>query len=355
MKKLRSWVKITVSAILGILFLWLAFRNVKLEELLQYFDIIQYGWILPFTIVVLTAHYFRAERWNLLIQERDSNPHRMTLFSGVMIGYLLNLVFPRLGEVTRPVYVARRENLSSSNLIGTIVLERVIDMITLILLMSFVFVYIIADVQVLQNIFGEATVSFFHDFFQFYQLMYVIGGLLAVAAVSYGIYRGLHLLARRVDMLDRLLTHMRKLIRTFIDGLFAVREVKHWGRFLGFTAVIWICYILMTYIPFWMFDMQQEYQLGMVEALSVTVISAIGIIIPTPGGIGTYHYFVKQSLLILFAVPAVTGLAYATVTHAVMMLVIIVSTPIIVILERLTVSRSVTGRFSLRDIKAAED
>ncbi len=355
MKRFRSWVKITVSVLLGILFLWLAFRNVQFDELLNYLNTIQYGWILPFTAAVLISHYFRAERWRLLIRERKEDPHRLTLFSGVMMGYLLNFVFPRLGEVTRPVYVARREKLSSSNLIGTIILERVIDLVTLVLLLAFVFVYIIADVEVLRNIFGDATVSFFRDFFNPRQLGYLLLGVLFLSGVGFGAYRGLQYLGRRVQRIESLLNKFRKMVRTFIDGLLAIRKVERWGSFLSFTAIIWICYILMTYIPFWMFDMQQQYQLGMPEALSVTVISAIGVVIPTPGGIGTYHYFVKQSLLILFAVPAVTGLAYATVTHAVMMLVVIVSTPLVVIAERLAVNRASTGRFSLRDIKVPEE
>lgn len=354
MKKLRSWVKISISVLLGVFFLWLAFRNVKIEELLHYLDDIRYGWIFPFTLAILVGHYFRAERWRLLIREREQDPHRLTLYSGVMMGFLLNFVFPRLGEVTRPVYVARREKLSSSNLFGTIVLERVIDIITLIVLLIFVFIYIIADVEVLQNIFGDATVSFFQDFFEPTRLFYLVSFLILTIAVLYGMYRGLMALSRKYESLALLVKKLRRTIRTFIDGLVAIREVERWGSFLVFTAIIWFCYVLMTYIPFWMFNMQEQFQLGLPEALTVMTISAIGIVIPTPGGIGTYHYFVKQSLLILFAVPAVTGLAFATVTHAVQMLVIIACTPLIIIVERLAVSRASTGNFSLRDIKTTK-
>ncbi len=354
MKTLRSWVKLSISVLLGVFFLWLAFRNVQIEELLHYLDDIRYGWIFPFTLAILVGHYFRAERWRLLIREREQDPHRLTLFSGVMMGFLLNFVFPRLGEVTRPVYVAKREKLSSSNLFGTVVLERVIDMITLILLLVFVFIYIIADVEVLQNIFGEATISFFRDFFEPTQLLYLGSFLVFMIAVLYGLYRGLMALSRKYEPIARLNRKVRRIVRTFVDGLVAIREVERWGSFLGFTVIIWFCYVLMTYIPFWMFNMQEQFQLGLPEALTVMTISAIGIVIPTPGGIGTYHYFVKQSLWILFAVPAVTGLAFATVTHAVQMLVIIVCTPLIIIIERLVVSRTSTGSFSLRDIKTTE-
>ncbi len=121
----------------------------------------------------------------------------------------------------------------------------------------------------------------------------------------------------------------------FKNGLLAARDVERWWLFILYTVLIWLCYTLMTYIPFWMFDMQEVYNLDMLDALVITVISAIGIAIPSPGGLGTYHYFVKQSLLVLFAVPAVTGIAYATVTHGVMVLFVSSITPIFLFIDKL--------------------
>ena len=121
----------------------------------------------------------------------------------------------------------------------------------------------------------------------------------------------------------------------FKDGILSAREVKNWWLFVLYTILMWSCYTLMTYIPFWMFNMQDVYHLNLLDALVITVISAIGIAIPSPGGIGTYHYLVKQSLLVLFAVPAVTGLAYATITHASMVIFVAIITPIFLFFDKL--------------------
>src|SRR5699024_4497390 len=121
----------------------------------------------------------------------------------------------------------------------------------------------------------------------------------------------------------------------FKEGVLSARKVDRWWLFLFYTAMIWFCYTLMTYIPFWMFDLQATYHLDLLDALVITVISAIGIAIPSPGGLGTYHYFVKQSLLVLFSVPAVTGIAYATITHASMVIFVASITPVVLFIDKL--------------------
>src|SRR5690625_5544109 len=81
---------------------------------------------LPFVIPVLVfRHYLRAERWKLFLPDPERKVLRSTLFAGVMLGYLVNYLVPRLGELSRPVYVARKNGLSPGKLIGTIVAEQI--------------------------------------------------------------------------------------------------------------------------------------------------------------------------------------------------------------------------------------
>lgn len=331
---LKKALKITATLAIGGVFLWLAFRNVAFSEVWDYTRRISFGWVVPFFIVAIFSHYLRAERWKLLIEHDKKDLDRFTLFSGVMAGYMLNLVFPRLGEVTRPVYVAKREELSSSKLLGTIVLERAIDISVMAFLMFIVSVYLITDPSLLSQIFGEATVDFFTGGMTIeavFWLLLLVGSVIAVVA---GLWYVLVLLGRKFDPVDRLVWRIRDLFRLFWEGIASARKVKRWWLFLLLTALIWVGYTLMSYIPFWMFDMHTEFNLSFLDALVITVISAIGIAIPSPGGVGTYHYFVKQSLLILFAVPAVTGIAYATITHAAMVLMVATVTPILLAIDK---------------------
>jgi len=331
---LRKSLKIGLTLALGGVFLWLAFRNVPLEELWDYARRISFGWILPFVGVALVSHYLRAERWRLLIEHDKKELDRFTLFSGVMAGYLLNLVFPRLGEVTRPVYVAKREGLSSSKLIGTIVLERTIDIAVMAFLMFVVSVYVITDPSLLSQIFGEETVQFFQSGMKIEGVLWLLLAGVVVAGLLMLAWKVLEFLGDRFEFFEHGVARLRSLLKLFWEGLSSARRVKRWWLFILLTLLIWVGYTFMSYIPFWMFDMQAEFGLTFLDALVITVISAIGITIPSPGGLGTYHYFVKQSLLILFAVPAVTGIAYATITHAAMVILVAISTPIILAVDK---------------------
>ncbi len=331
---IKKILKISLALGLGGLFLWLAFRNVRLQELWDYAKTISFGWILPFGITLFISNILRAERWRLLIEHEKKDLDRITLIAGVLTGYLLNMVGPRLGEVSRPVYVAKRENLSSSKLIGTIVLERIIDLATMVFLMIVVVIYLISDLGVLRDIFGDQTMDLLTQGVPLITTLWSIFTLLIIAGVIYAIVKVTQLLSARVEKVHWWVERAKEAFGQFKNGLMAVREVKRWWLFIFYTFLIWTCYTLMSYIPFWMFDMQEVYGLGILEAITITVISAIGIAIPSPGGLGTYHYFVKQTLLVVFAVPAITGLAYATVTHAATAAMVVLLTPVMLAVDK---------------------
>lgn len=336
----KRFLKIGLALSIGGVFLWLAFRNVRIQEVWQYAQRIKFGWLLPFSVVALLSHIFRAERWRLLIEQDKRELDRVTLIAGVLVGYLMNIVGPRFGEVSRPVYVAQKEQLSSSKLMGTIVLERIIDVVVMACLMLIVSVYVISDWNVLSQIFGEETIAFFTKESNILTYGWSLLFLLIAGAIGFGLLKLLLKLGRKFSILQRWIVRARRALIMFKEGLLSAREVNQWWLFVGYTMAIWLCYTLMTYIPFWMFDMHEIYDLDMLDALVITVISAIGIAIPSPGGIGTYHYFVKQSLLVLFAVPAVTGIAYATITHASMVLFVSLITPIALFIDKLRATKA---------------
>ncbi|HLR24449.1 MAG TPA: lysylphosphatidylglycerol synthase transmembrane domain-containing protein [Fodinibius sp.] len=332
---IKRLLKITLALSLGGVFLWLAFRNVRLQEVWEYAQNMQFGWILPFAIAAFCSHIFRALRWQLLIEHDKKGLDRITLIAGVLVGYLMNIVGPRLGEVSRPMYVAKKEGLNTSKLMGTIVLERIFDVLIMVFLMGVVSVYIIADLSLLKQIFGDETINFLTN--QSNILTY-IGALLFLgflALLGYLLIQFVNWLGTKFELIQGWIEWTREALIMFKDGILSARKVERWWLFMFYTVMIWFCYTLMTYIPFWMFNMQEVYHLDLLDALVITVISAIGIAIPSPGGLGTYHYFVKQSLLVLFAVPAVTGIAYATITHASMVIFVGSITPVILFIDKL--------------------
>lgn len=311
----RRIVKIVASIVIAAVFLWIAFREVNPSELWAQMKDIRLYWIPPFVVVVFISHYLRAERWRLLLEDIDPKPLRSTLFAGVMIGYMINYIVPRLGEVSRPVYVARKMKLSSSNLLGTIVLERIIDLLCLIVFLLYISFYLVREKGIVSEVLGtNAWVTNVYILLPIAILMFIL--------VVWAGYRVLLYVDARRQTSHPFLVKLVDIVKRFWKGLLSVKEVKNWPLFLIYSIGIWVGYGVMAYLPFWMLDLHTTYNLGVVEAIVVTVISAVGIVIPTPGGVGTYHLFVQQCLWLLYSVPLMTALTYATITHATTIVVV---------------------------------
>lgn len=320
MKK-RRFINITISVVVALLFVQLAVRGVDLTELWQEMKMATYYWLPFFIAALLISHLLRAERWKLLIENEKESVPRSTLFAGVMLGYVLNNVIPRLGEISRPVYVAKKQGLSSSNLIGTIVVERLFDLATMMILIVFASLYLITDIDLLGQIFGTEA-------WPWYTYLAVPLFFLLVTAAIWVIYILLDRPETEEPFKSSLLNTVVDKARLFTKGMVSIRHVKNWPLFLLLTAGIWIGYILMTYLPFYMMSFQTAYGLNLSDAVVLTMVSSIGVSIPTPAGIGSYHLLIQQSMWLLYSVPLVSALTYATIAHGVTVLLVFIIGPI---------------------------
>lgn len=313
--------KIIGSVLIGGFFLWLAFRNVEFSELWEHISGVTFYWVPFFLIAMIGSHYLRAERWRLLLLEDGQKVNRSTLFAGVMFGYVVNTFVPRLGEISRPVYVARKQGISSGNLIGTIVAERFFDLITMFSLILIVSFLMVSDLELLQTVFGVEDWSWKQ--YIWIPIVFVGIGLGMVA-----FYKFMMVLDKRNTIENPVLLKIIEGAKSFGEGMTSIRRIKHWPKFLLYTAGIWIGYIFMTYLPFYMMNMQNIYGLTFKDGIVLTIVSSIGVSIPTPGGVGSYHLFVQQSLHLLYEIPLVEALTYATVTHAVTIVAVLIIGPL---------------------------
>lgn len=328
---MNKYLKVLISLAVAGLFLWLAFKNVEFSEILDAAKGMSYGWIAPFAGVTLFSHFIRALRWRMLFEDKENLPHRSTLYTGVMFGYLTNIAFPRLGEITRPVYVANQIGESNSKIIGTVVLERVVDVLSMLIIMAFVGVFLISDVEVLSNLFGIDLTD--RDiYFSFLKMVLIYGGAtLLVVLILFFVVRKL---SSGNSKLSLFFDKVRVTAGNFWKGILSIRQLDNWPLFIFYTALIWVTYILMTYVPFYMFDMTEVFGLSLADAVVLTMVSAVGVSIPTPGGIGSYHLLITFVLGVLYAVPEATGLAFATISHATTLVVIAVFAPILLATEK---------------------
>ncbi|MEX0944598.1 MAG: lysylphosphatidylglycerol synthase transmembrane domain-containing protein [Balneolaceae bacterium] len=312
---------ILLSVCVAIFFLWLAFRNIDLSELWQQITLVTYYWLPFFIIVLCLSHYLRAERWRLMLPEDCLEIKRSTLFSGVMLGYMVNTIVPRLGEFSRPVYVAKKGNVSPGNLIGTVVAERILDVITMLLLMLFAAIWLVRDLEKVHQLLGLEQWS------PVYYLAVPVFIFLLLFAI-WLFYRIIFYVDSNLHIQNPVLSKIMSAGKSFGEGLISLKKVKNWPLFIILTIFIWFGYILMVYLPFYMMSMQANFGLNFPDAIVLTVVSSIGVSIPTPAGIGSYHLLIQQSLWVLFSVPLTKALTYATVVHAASILGVFIVGPI---------------------------
>lgn len=316
-------IKVGISVLIGSAFLALALRSVDLSEVGSLWGQIRLGWLFYFVPAVFLSFWLRMERWKLLTEHDQIRSSRKVLFAGVMNGYAVNYAVPRLGEITRCYYVARKEDKPVAAVIGTVVLERIIDLVVLLLLMAGVFFFVVTDREVVANLLGFHSTASTTE-------MYLNLGMLALAAAG-GLavtWLTVRAVARRVDRVGKWWQNGAVAFSHFKDGLLSVRTIAHPVRFILLTVALWACYVAMAGVPFAMLPGSGMGQLGVVEALVITVISAIGVTIPSPGGIGTYHLLVQKALHVLYGVPEPAGFTYALVSHALVLVIVLVLTPL---------------------------
>lgn len=308
-RNLRAAIKYGLSVVLTVFFLYLAFRGTEWERLGAVLEQADYVWVLLMVPCIIISHGFRALRWRILLQpiKREISLHN--LFSALMVGYMVNNFIPRAGELVRPYTLGRREHLSKSAALGTVLVERILDVWTfLFLLVLFLIFYrgpLVESFPWLTEVGVIAGVSTAGILFFFLLLMFKrVLGVTIFRAMMRPLPRGL---AERGE----------KLFLSFLDGFLFVKEPRSYFIIAFLSLVIWGWYILMLFVPFYGFDLVDLYSLDLYSAAILVVVTSVGVMLPTPGATGTYHSFATETLTQLYGVDRTLALSYATVTHAV--------------------------------------
>ncbi len=315
-----SWLKKTlqfvVPFLLGVVILWFVFKDQDLEHIGNTLANAHYGWIVASSLAALLSHWLRALRWNMLMEPLGTPPSHSATFHAVMFGYLANLAFPRMGEVTRCGAVARHSKLPVNGIIGTVIIERAIDFILLLL---------ISGVTVLLN-FGLLKKPLFDTLTRVQQLQPLgIAWYYWLIAFASGGALALWWYRRKLMHLDHpFFIKLKGFLRGIITGLKSITALRRPVLFWVYSAGIWLCYYLMTYLCVFAFDSTS--MLNPNEGLLILVAGSFGIVAPVQGGIGAYHAIISSLLAVLpgRAISQPDALSFATLTHAAQTLLILV-------------------------------
>lgn len=271
---------------LGILFVWLTVKDINKEQWQHIKTSIQQArhWlIVPALLLLLMAHYSRALRWKILMEPLGYKPSNFNTFAAVMIGYLVNAGVPRLGEVVKCTLLSRYEKVRADRLVGTIVMERAVDVVCLLLVF-------IAALIFQGGFIGEHLAAKFSSFFSdetghtsIRKMVIVLGAILVFAAILYVILKRFG----HIDAVGKL----KEVLRGILHGLNSIRLIQHKGWFLFHTVLIWLLYLSATTVG--IFALRETAHLGFGGGLTTLAVGSVGMII-TPGGIGAYPLLVAK-------------------------------------------------------------
>lgn len=295
------------AAIGGFLF-WLVIRNQNLEEIKLKLEAANWWWAVLALVFGLFSNIFRSLRWNMLIHPLGYKPRLMNTFGALMVGYMANLAIPRMGEVTRSAVLSNYEKIPVNKMFGTVVVERVIDVLTIFLLLFIILFLEFEKMSTMatEYVFGpieEKVGILFSQGPVFYLLMAGIFAALLFVSWFYLV---------RIKR-SKYYLKLKDMLRGFTDGIKTIGNLKNRNLFLIYTFMIWLMYFLMSYVCFYSFPATSA--LGWLAALAVMVFGAFGWAAPVQGGFGTFHVIVTQTLF-LYGIANNDGLAFAILNHA---------------------------------------
>jgi len=301
---------------IGLFILWWITRNQDLDLIFYEVKRANYTWLLVAMMVGVLSHFIRALRWNILIGSIGGRVHTSRAFRAVMNGYLVNLVVPRLGEISKCMMLSKSTGVPFNNLAGTMVAERIIDLLTLALLLFFTIA-----------IQFRFVIGFINDLFLATLVARYAG---SADIIVFGTIGLLMLLAFLLLYIRRKLKKARpgstkhkikEQIKGFLEGLKSLWKVRQISLFVFYSFVIWALYFVSAYLAF--FSIEATSHLSPMAGLTLLAVGGLGILAPIPAGIGTYHFMTIATLTMLYQISPEPATSYAYLSHAMQMVLIL--------------------------------
>ena len=306
-KKTSKTLWYVVFLAVGVAWLWFSFRNIDLSQLWTDIKSAKYSWMLLSLACLAISLYFRALRWNIQIEALGYKTRASLTYGAVLIAYLANCIFPRLGEVVRCSVLKRKENIPFDKTLGSVISERIID---LLVLFGLAFLVIVFQWKLLGSLVTSWMVPLLNKLKD-----NVLLGIIVIVLVVVGIY-GIVILCKKNKKIA-------SLWHGFVDGIKSVITMKKKWRFVLYTLGVWGFYVIMTWLPFYM--LPETSHLGIVEAITLLGIATLGVVAPVPGGIGTYHFIAITLLSGFYGISEQVAGSFAAINHGSQMIFYLVT------------------------------
>ena len=306
-KKVGNILKYGLSILLAVVLLYFAFRKVDWNDFWAALKACRWEFVLLSVVFGFFGFYLRALRWREVLLPIDPTTKALSCFNGINIGYAVNMVLPRVGEVLRCTYItAHSKKVKDPNTgeetrlatfdkaLGTAFLERSVDIVMLVILLV-VFLFFTWDKYggfFAEKIFGAAAGSV-----TFGKVAIIVLVILAMIGSAWIAFR----FAGRWKPLQAVKEFCKGLWQGFISCL---KMKRAWWFFL-ITILIWVCYWMMTTVR----------DLNLTDAFFLMLAGALSSIVPVPGGFGAFHFIVAGAVSYVYGLPFEFGIIFATLSH----------------------------------------
>ena len=309
MSRLKQILKIALPLLLGGAILYWMYRGFDFQQV-RHVMLHEMDWTwmllsLPFGVM---AQVLRGWRWRQTLEPLGEHVRRGVSVNAIFLSYAASLVIPRVGEFTRCGVLKRWDGVPFTKALGTVVTERVVDMVLMLLIMGLA---LALEMSTFGTFFARTGTSLSGILSGFSWAGYAVT---AVCLVAIGVL--LYLLVRRLAIYNR----VKDTIRSLWEGVNSVRHVRNVPSFLLMTVGIWLCYFLHYYLTFFCFDFTAD--LGLVCGLVTFIVGSMAVIVPTPNGAGPWHFAVK-TMLILYGVHDTEALYFVLIVHTVQTLLVV--------------------------------
>lgn len=301
-KTVKLILQFIIFAGLGVGFIYWSVHDLTKDQVTEILAAIKnsrLGLLVPVFLVLLASNIFRALRWKIMLQSLGYNPPATALTYSIMIGLMANQALPRVGEVLKCTLVSRYTNIPFSKLVGSIISERLFDLICL---LSIIALTISMQPELLHHLkfnFNKADVAKAGNEGNSNLVWLIIGAVIIIFLIIW--------LVKTKKTPGQLLAGIKAFFSKFLEGLSSIFLVKNKWLFALYTLGIWGSYYLAGYLGFYGMEATTIY--GFKEALSLLAAGSLGIAL-TPGGIGAYQFLIQKTME-LYGLTTTTAIAFS--------------------------------------------
>lgn len=302
-KLLKKTLKLVLPLILGAFVLYWVYRDFDFSRALSVLQHeTQWGWMLFSLVFGVSAQLFRGWRWRQTLEPLGAYPPKKDCVNAIFVSYAASLVIPRIGEISRCGALAKHDGVSFSQSLGTVVTERIIDTLTILLIAGITILLQMPIFLTFINQTGTKIPSFVYLLTSvwFYVLLFCLIGVVVL----------FYFLSKTLSFYER----VKGVVLNVWAGVISLKRVRNIPLFILYTLLIWLSYFLHFYFTFYCFEFTSD--LSLMAALVMFVGGTFAVIVPTPNGAGPWHFAVI-SMMMLYGVNATDAGIFALIVHGI--------------------------------------